>query len=145
MKRLSPAARRRRQGFTLIEALIVITILGILAALAVAAYTNAAQDTRRVVSRQQQAEVQNAVNAWVSSYTARSTKSLKDARDVYSAASTDLARFKLVDDYLDESTRDHFLANSGTNVQSGAMKKIGAKLEFPAWTAVNVPEVNLNR
>jgi prepilin-type N-terminal cleavage/methylation domain-containing protein len=136
--------RRRLRGFTLIEALIVVTILGILAALAVAAYSNAAQDTRRVISRQQQAEVQNAVNAWVSSYTARSTRSLKDARDIYSTAGTNLARFQLVDDYLDKSSRDHILANSGTDVQSSAMKKIGVKLEFPAWTAINAPQVNLN-
>jgi type II secretory pathway pseudopilin PulG len=119
----------------------VVTILGILA---VAAYSNAAQDTRRVIARQQQAEVQNAVNAWVSSYTARSARSLKDARDIYTSAGTDLARFQLVGDYLDKSTRDHFFANSGTTVQSGAMKKIGVKLEFPTWNSSNSPQVNLN-
>ena len=135
--------RRHSSAFTLIEALIVVTILGILAALAVAAYSNAAQDTRRVISRQQQAEVQNAVNAWVSSYTARSSRSLKDARDLYTSAGSNLARFQLVSDYLDQSTRDHFLSNSGTDVQSSAMKKIGVKLVFPRWTPSNAPQVNM--
>ena len=54
------------------------------------------------------------------------------------------ARIARFDDYLDKSTRDHFLANSGTSVQSSAMKKLGVKLEFPVWTATNSPEVNMN-
>ena len=135
MKR-SLVTRRRSLGFTLIEALIVVSILGILAALAVAAFSNAAQDARRVIARQQQAEVQNALNAWVASYTARSSVSLKDARDVYSAASGDLAKYDKASAYLDNST--------ASNVQSNAMKMLGLKLQFPAWDRTNTPEVELN-
>ncbi len=144
MKR-SLVTRRRSLGFTLIEALIVVSILGVLAALAVAAFSNAAQDARRVIARQQQAEVQNALNAWVTSYTARPSVSLKDARDVYAAASGDLAKYDKASAYLDKSTDTHFRNNStASDVMSNAMKKLGLQLEFPAWDSTNTPEVELN-
>ena len=57
-----PSAKCGR-GFTLIELLIVIAIIGILSALIITTVSNAAQDARTVVARQQQITLQDALNA----------------------------------------------------------------------------------
>ena len=64
----------------MVELLIVISVIGIMSALVISAFSNAAQDTRRVIARQQQASVQNAVNAWVTSKS--STDGLKATKIV---------------------------------------------------------------
>ena len=58
--------KRTRNAFTLIEMLIVIAIISILAAMAISSFSNAAQDSREVLVRQQLASVQEAVNNWAS-------------------------------------------------------------------------------
>ena len=54
--------KRTRNAFTLIEMLIVVAIISILAAMAISSFSNAAQDSREVLVRQQLATVQEAVN-----------------------------------------------------------------------------------
>ena len=48
-----------------------IAILGIMATLVVSAFSNAGTDSARIVSRQQQASLQGALNAWVNGETNR--------------------------------------------------------------------------
>ncbi len=129
----------------MIEMLIVITVIGIMSALVISAFSNAAQDTRRVVARQQQAAVQNAVNAWVSSYSQQN--GLAAARTAYNGASSSKGRLQLVGSYLDDATLSHFLnpANTTANaeVKSAALKKTGQYLSLGAWSTNSYPKVEL--
>ncbi len=64
MKTSRPSANRH-PAFSLIELLIVIAIIGVMASMVVAAFSNATQDARRVVVLQQQAVLQEALNTWI--------------------------------------------------------------------------------
>jgi len=136
---------KNRRGFTMVELLIVISVIGIMSALVIAAFSNAAQDTRRVISRQQQAAVQSAVNAWVTSYSA--ANGLSGSRTDYNAAGNSLARLQLVGGYLDDSTLEHFVANTDADspdaVLSAALDKTGQFLLLGQWASTSYPKVEL--
>lgn len=127
----------------MVELLIVISVIGIMSALVISAFSNAAQDTRRVVSRQQQAAVQNAVNAWVTSYS--ESNGISGARTAYNAAANSKARLNLVGSYLDDSTLTHFLDNTTADGQilSTALKKTGQYLLLDTWSTTSYPKVEL--
>ena len=127
----------------MVEMLIVIAVIGIMSALVISAFSNAAQDTRRVVARQQQASVQSAVNAWVN--TTSDKVSLSGARTLYNAAGSSKGRLQLVSAYIDDSTLSHFLSNTTADaeVKSAALKKTGQYLSLDAWSATSYPKVEL--
>lgn len=131
------------RAFTMVEMLIVIAVIGIMSALVISAFSNAAQDTRRVVARQQQAAVQNAVNAWVNSTS--QTQGLAQARNLYNLAGTSRGRLQLVQAYLDDATLSHFLSNTTNNneVKSAALTKTNQYLFLDAWSAASYPKVEL--
>ena len=128
----------------MLEVLIVVAVIGILASMVVSAFSNAAQDARRVVARQLQAALQSAVNSWVAANSS-GQNSLEDARVAYNSASTSAARLALVGPYLDDSTLNHFLDSTTRNneISSGALGKTGQHIELPAWTLGSYPRVNL--
>ena len=55
----------RENGFSLVELLLVLGIISIMASIVISSFTNAAQDSRNVLARQQQATLQSALNNWV--------------------------------------------------------------------------------
>lgn len=132
-----------RRGFTMIEMLIVIAVIGIMSALVIGAFSNAAQDTRRVVGRQQQAAVQNAVNAWVNSMSQQ--EGLAQARNLYNLAGTSKGRLQLVQTYIDAATLSHFLSNTTNDgeVKSAALAKTGQYLLLDTWNSASYPKVEL--
>jgi len=127
----------------MVEMLIVIAVIGIMSALVISAFSNAAQDTRRVVARQQQASIQGAVNAWVNSTS--DAVGLSGARTLYNAAGSSKGRLQLVSGYIDDSTLSHFLTNTTADaeVKSAALKKTGQYLSLDAWSATSYPKVEL--
>lgn len=132
---------RRPAGFTLVELLIVIAIIGIMSTLIITTVTNAAADARRTLAYQQQVTLQDALNAWIAAQTS-GTNTLADARAIYTAASSDIAKLDLLgSNYLHSSTYQHFKNNSASGIQSEAMVKSGMSLQFTAWTATNYPTV----
>jgi prepilin-type N-terminal cleavage/methylation domain-containing protein len=139
-----PRPHLRAPGFTMVEMLIVIAVIAIMASLVISAFSNAAQDTRRVVARQQQAAVQSAVNAWVARKSS-GTGSLAAAMTEYNAEPTSLAKLNLVAGYLDEKTADHLRTNTVNTGQilSEALKKTSQYLELPNWDPNSYPKVNL--
>ena len=128
----------------MVEMLIVISVIAIMATLVISAFSNASQDTRRVVARQQQAAVQAAVNAWISKESS-GAGSLASARTAYNAAGNSLGRLNLVSGYLDETTVAHLTANTSNanQLRSEALRKTNQHLELPTWTTSNYPKVEL--
>ncbi|MDF1812552.1 MAG: type II secretion system protein [Verrucomicrobiales bacterium] len=145
---------RLSQGFTMVEMLIVIAVIGVMSALVISAFTGAAQDTRKVIARQQQAAVQNAVNAWVNSKSAAFEANddgvmlnvgLSGAMAAYNGAETAKAKLNLVGAYLDESTLAHLIKNTSDDgkIQSQALKKTDQYLALEDWAASSYPKVEL--
>lgn len=150
-----------KRGFTFVEAVFTIAIIGIMSALAVSAISNGARDANRVVARQQQAAVQSALHSWVLSQTRNSTtgqvQSLQSIRATYNALPTSSARFNLLlpnpsaadatarSGFLDQSTADHFLDNtSGTDrIKSAALLGARQYLSLPNWLDGDLPRVEL--
>jgi len=91
------------KGFSFVELMMTLAILSVMASLIIGAFSNAASDTNRIVSRQQQAAVQAALNAWINSDSNRvnvinattgsaKIRTLEEIRTDYNSRATSLAR-----------------------------------------------------
>lgn len=149
----------RDSGFSLVEVLVVIAIISILATLVINSFSNAAQDSREIMARQQQAVVQSAVSNWVGSEigtfydpdltdtVAGKFQSVEDVRSRYNAATTGLAKLALIQAYVDDATYSHLTTNTtnADQLKTGAMTKVIPQryLQMPAWTGGSYPKVEL--
>lgn len=137
-----------RNGFTLIELLLVIAIIGIMSALIITTVSNAAQDSRLVVARQQQVTLQDALNAWIAANSC-GTNSLLSARTAYSTAVGSGAgtnTLALLSNYLHPETYSHLTDtnySTANRIRSEAMSKAGVYLQFSTWSnTTTYPVVN---
>lgn len=134
---------KRRDAFTLVELLLVLAVLSIMSALVVTAVTNAAGDARMVVARQQQAVLQEALNAWISTRSMASD-GLLGAMGAYNSASSASAKLGLLSNYLDAGTYGNFATNGGGGIETDDMARIGVSLTFTSsWTTNNYPRVEM--
>lgn len=125
-------------GFSLVELLVTIAVIGIMSAIVITSINNAAQDSRLTMARQQQVVLQEALNSWITAQ-----PSVTQARSSYAGASDKLS---LVRAYLQPDTYDQLAAGSSSGqISSEPMRKAGVYLEFSSWTATNTPVVNLNQ
>ncbi|MGK0184606.1 MAG: prepilin-type N-terminal cleavage/methylation domain-containing protein [Verrucomicrobiales bacterium] len=150
---------RQSAGFSLVEILVVIAIISILATLVINSFSNAAQDSREIMARQQQAVIQSAVSNWVAAEigtyydpdltdgVAGKAQSVEDVRSRYNSENTARAKLDLIQAYVDESTYDHLVENTTNTAQlkSGAMTKLVPQryLAMPAWDGGSYPKVEL--
>ncbi|GEP44980.1 hypothetical protein BGE01nite_42710 [Brevifollis gellanilyticus] len=152
---------RPPRAFTFVEAIFTIAVIGIMSSLALSAISNSARDASRIVARQQQAAVGEALTAWVMSQTRVGTtaqmRSLNSLRNQYNALQTTSARFNLLvpnvnstdvnvrNGYLDQSTADHFLDyTTGTDrLHTKALKNGKQYLTLPTWQDGSFPTVDL--
>jgi prepilin-type N-terminal cleavage/methylation domain-containing protein len=139
-----------KAGFTLVEILLVIGLISILGSMAISNFSNASQDTRRVVARQQQAALQNAVNSWVAkqisgNQTVSETRTLYNVDPATTTDRTAEGRLDLVQTYLDDTTYLHFkdYTTDPTQVRTGAMDKLTYHLELSEWQNGSYPKVDL--
>lgn len=145
-------------GFTFVEALMTIAILGVMAAILVSAFSSASTDASRMIARQQQAAIQSAVNAWVNGDSNRvnvinaatgsaKPRTVEEIRSDYNSRQTSLARLNLVSSYLDGVTMNHFAShtiNTG-KIKSDALSAIRQNITLPDWTTTTgYPQVLLN-
>jgi prepilin-type N-terminal cleavage/methylation domain-containing protein len=149
---MNPTQQPRRSGaacygFSLIELLLVIAIIGVMSALVIASFSNATQDSRRVLVLQQQAVLQEALNSWIARESSIiGTGSLASAKAAYDLTTTGLAKLALLDDYLDPSTAGQFVAHASVSnaLNSDVMEKTGQYITFSTWPTGGYPKVDLN-
>lgn len=153
--------RNRRNGFSFVEAIFTIAIIGIMSSLVVAAISNASRDAHRVMARQQQAAVNSALTAWVMAQTrvgsTAQVRSLESVRTTYNALPTTSARFNLLvpnasspdpnlrAGFMDQTTADHFLdyTTSTDRLKTAAMDNAKQYLSLPTWQSGDFPRVEL--
>lgn len=154
--------RHSVRGFSFIEAIFTIAIIGIMSTLVVSAISNASRDAHRVMSRQQQATIQSALTAWVMAQgrvgSTAQVRSLENVRTAYNALSTTSARFNLLipnpsspdpnlrAGFIDQTTADHILEYSSGNsdkLKSAALENAKQYLSLPTWQSGDFPRVDL--
>jgi type II secretory pathway pseudopilin PulG len=151
----------RRNGFSFVEAIFTIAIIGIMSSLVVAAISNASRDAHRVMARQQQAAVSSALTAWVMAQTrvgsTAQVRGLESVRTTYNALPTTSARFNLLvpnasspdpnlrAGFMDQTTADHFLdyTTSTDRLKTAAMDNAKQYLSLPTWQSGDFPRVEL--
>ncbi len=131
----------RSAAFTFLEVIIVIAVIGIMSAMAISSISNGANDARVVVSRQQQATLQSAINGWVTA-SLGSSATVAEVRAVYNAADSSVKRLELVKDYLDDISYEHFAVDGG-NLVSDSMLRLGWHVRLGDWEAGSHPKVDL--
>jgi type II secretory pathway pseudopilin PulG len=162
LQSLQLARRRARLGFSFIEAIFTIAIIGVMSALVVSAISNASRDAHRVMARQQQAAVQSALTAWVMAQgrvgSTAQVRSLENVRTSYNALGTTSARFNLLvpnaaspdpnlrAGFIDQTTADHILDYTGSStdkLKSAALENAKQHLALPTWQSGDFPRVDL--
>lgn len=144
MKVFNHGAPRGNAAFTLVELLLVISVIAIMGALAISHFSNASQDTRRVVARQQQAALQSAVNAWVAGQIS-GNNSVGAARATYNTPATSKDKLDLIAAYIDDVTYEHFDEHTADDdeLQTASMAHLSYYLQLPDWSAGSYPKVEL--
>lgn len=142
--------KRTRNAFTLVEMLIVIAIISVLAAMAISSFSNAAQDSREVVVRQQLAVVQEAASNWAARQIGRVTTTngkpmtMEEVRVAYNTPTTVGARLLLFQGYMDEPTTLTISADNATGrITTDAMRQTGYYLTLPTWERSTYPKVQM--
>ncbi|MCX6854408.1 MAG: type II secretion system protein [Verrucomicrobia bacterium] len=148
-------------GFTFVEAIFTIAVIGIMSSLALTAISNGSRDANRIVARQQQAVIQEALNSWVMSQSrvgsTAQVRSLANIQASYNALTTTEARFNLLvpnpsspdpnqkEGYLDQTTADHFFAYKETSerLHSAALKGAKQYLVLSNWASGSFPMVEM--
>ncbi len=151
--------KRTRNAFTLVEMLIVITIISILAAMAISSISNAAQDSRVVLVRQQLAVIQEALNSYANrqiglvSTSGGKPATVEQVRGVYNMpppritlATVKLSdRLNLIRTYMDNSNFGTNLVADDTNgrLTTEAMRQTNTYVTLPDWALGTYPKAQL--
>lgn len=133
-------SRNFEKAFTLIEMILVVAVIGIMTSLVIAAVTNSSADARRVIARQQQATIQEALNAWIAKQ-----PNITAARASYNGAGNVTDKLTLIQGYLDTNSRWYSDKTFvGGNLVTPNMQAIGASVSFSTnWVSGSSPTVLL--
>lgn len=122
-------------AFSLVEILVVIMAIGILSGLAISYIGGATENSSAVVARQQQVQLQGALDAWIAAQSS-GTAGLAGAQAAYSADAS--AMLTALGPYLRDPS---IFSVSGRGVSSQALAKIGKTLQFSSWSGTGYPKV----
>ena len=136
------SVRFGKQGMTLVEILLVVTVIAVLASLLVPYFSPIRGAAREQIARQQQAELQTALANWLIAYSS-SQGGLAAARSAYNGSGD--AKLQLLQNYIQTATYAS-LTGSGNTVSSAALDGANAYLQFSDWPSVGQPTVEwINR
>ncbi len=125
-----------KKAFTLVESLLVVSLVGILAAIGIESYSDSSSSTRIIVARQQQVVIQSALDAYISTETniARNGKSIKGLRDEYNGLSR-LQRFQKLERYMEipPENDDNKWLDGTKGMQNGFLREANAFIDLPPW------------
>jgi prepilin-type N-terminal cleavage/methylation domain-containing protein len=128
--------RKHRTGFSLMEMLVTVAIIGTIAVLLIPSISPMKQGSSVQVARQQQAELQTALGSWIAAASA-GPGGLAAARGAYNSAGSKLG---LLQNYLQPATYAMF-SGGGSSVTSEALTAAGASLQFSSWGMDTAPAV----
>jgi prepilin-type N-terminal cleavage/methylation domain-containing protein len=124
-------------GFSLVELLITIAVIGIVSGFAISQMQGGNQQARLTVARQQQMQLQNALDSWIVAQSSGSA-GLAGAKAAYTSDAN--AMLSAVSPYL----RDPGIFNaSNGGISSDALAGIGKSLQFSAWSSSSYPKVTM--
>jgi len=122
-------------AFSLPELLVVVAAIAILSGLAISYVGGASENSRLLVARQQQVQLQTALDAWIVKASS-GTGGLAAAKSAYSSDAS--AMLSTLAPYL----REPGIFNvSGGGVSSAALSGTGKTLQFSSWTDGSYPKV----
>lgn len=125
----------RQPAFSLVEILLVVAAIAIMSGLAITYVGGASENSRLLVARQQQVQLQTALDAWIVAKSS-GTAGLATARASYS---TDAASMlSALGPYLREPG---IFSTSGGGVSSSALAGAGKTLQFSSWSDGSYPKV----
>ena len=151
--------RHRGNGFSLIEALITISLLAVLSAIVISSYTDASTQSHEVIARQQAAAVKSALDSYINSQLStvaggggvgavNKLKSISTVRNEYNALDT-AGKWDVIKQYIDSESlserRNGGFEVSGDSITTTSLEKSGNTLNFPVWgsTASDYPLVDI--
>lgn len=130
------------RGFSLLEILVVIAVIGVMLTMALAYVVGTARTAKQTTARQQQAELQTALGNWIVAQSSASG-GLAAARATYNESAG--AKLQLLEDYLQGATYSN-LSGDGDIVTSDALDSSNAYLQFSAWNTGQQPALQwINR
>jgi type II secretory pathway pseudopilin PulG len=157
---LSLRPARGVRGFSFVEAIFTIAIIGIMSSIVVVALSNASGDAFRTVARNQQTTLQSLLEAALMSKMRDTAtgqrKSIQTVMAEYNALPHTKARYSLLlpqpgasnpqerVGFLDQTTIDHiedWTYPLTDRVKTEALDALGQYLVFPDWTAGTTPTV----
>lgn len=131
--------RHTKTGFSLLEILIVIAVIGVMLTMAISYTSGVSKHAKLATARQQQAELQTALGNWIVA-TSSASGGLAAARAAYTGN-----KLALLQNYLQEATYAS-LSGDGDTVSSAALDGANAYLQFSSWNVGQQPTVQwINR
>lgn len=151
-------SKSARCGFSLVEALITISLLAILSAIVVSSYTDASNQSHAVIARQQVAAVKSALDSYVNAQLSRvvlaedevidkgasyNTTTISQLRSSYNAEGMDTAsRWNLIVSYIAKESLDSEFTPGRFKIDPATGYLVSASLvadkkviELPAWVS----------